>query len=69
MLTPVFTKQFKRDWKKAEKRKKDSDKLTAVMEALIDEKSLPAKNRDHALSGNFSKDRHSCRFILRNGKI
>jgi mRNA interferase YafQ len=43
--------EFKRDWKRQEKRGKDMDKVTAVIEALQHRRPLEARHRDHALSG------------------
>lgn len=53
MLTPAYHKSFERDLKKAKKRKMDIEKLKSVMTALINEKALPAKHRNHKLKGNF----------------
>ena len=49
------TNQFKRDYKKARKRYgADLDhKLVPVLNALIADESLPVRNRDHALTGNW----------------
>ena len=47
------TNQFKKDIKRQQKRGKNLHKLKAVIEGLATEKSLPAKNRDHALSGDW----------------
>jgi mRNA interferase YafQ len=48
-----YTSTFKRDFKKAEKQKKDAAKLQAVLELLVSGKPLPEKNRDHDLGGNW----------------
>jgi len=48
---------FKRDYRrvKAISRCRDLDKrLVAVLELLVDDRPLPPRNRDHALSGNWS---------------
>jgi mRNA interferase YafQ len=48
---------FKRDYRrvKAISRYRDLDKrLVAVLELLVDDRPLPPRNRDHALSGNWS---------------
>ena len=45
--------QFKKDAKKLGKRGKDLDKLLDVVELLVSGKKLPAKLRDHALTGNW----------------
>lgn len=54
MLSPVPTRQFTRDVKRAAKRGKDIGKLTAVISMLCAETPLPDRFRDHALSGNYS---------------
>jgi len=54
VLDPVYTTQFARDQKRVLKRGKDVKKLGQVMDALIEEKPLPSRHRDHALSGNYS---------------
>ncbi len=53
MLTPVWSSQFKRDVKRAQKRGKDMDKLKAVLTLLIEKKSLPARYNDHPLKGGW----------------
>jgi mRNA interferase YafQ len=48
---------FKRDYRrvKAISRYRDLDeRLVAVLELLVNDRPLPARNRDHALSGNWS---------------
>ena len=57
MLKPVQTSKFKKDYKKVKKQNKDIDKLVEILELLINQKSLPAKNRDHALTGSLNKYR------------
>ena len=49
MLKPVFTGQFKKDFKKAVKRGCNPKKLEIIVTLLCEEKDLPAENRDHAL--------------------
>lgn len=46
--------QFKKDLKTVKKRGYDLRLLTAVIDQLANGKQLPEKNRDHALTGNFS---------------
>jgi mRNA interferase YafQ len=46
--------RFKRDIKRSQKQNKDINKLKAVLDFLIEGKELPAKNKDHFLSGNWS---------------
>jgi len=48
---------FKRDYRKAKaiSRYRDlDDRLVAVLELLVSDRSLPPRNRDHPLSGNWS---------------
>jgi mRNA interferase YafQ len=45
---------MKRDVKLMKKRKKDISKLTAVLELLASGKPMPAKYRDHQLSGSLN---------------
>lgn len=49
-----YTSALKRDYKKAEKQKKDAEKLQTVLELLVLGKPLPEKNRDHELGGKWS---------------
>ena len=53
MLSIRYTSAFKRDFKKAEKQRKDAAKLRAVLELLVAGKALPEKCRDHDLGGNW----------------
>lgn len=59
MRSPSFTKQFKKDLKRVQKRSKNTEKLKAVMSQLIDEEELADEYRDHALIGNY-KNRREC---------
>ena len=47
------TAQFKRDYKLAIKRGLEIDLLEDIVGALATGESLPEKNKDHALSGNW----------------
>lgn len=47
------TTQFKKDYKQAMKRGLEIELLEKVVELLAMGESLPEKNRDHALSGNW----------------
>ena len=51
------TSQFKRDYKRAMKRGLNMDLLDQVITALAMGETLPEKNRDHALSGQWSGHR------------
>ncbi len=52
-----FANQFKKDLKLAKKPGKNTDKLFEVIEMLASGESLPAKYRNHSLSGDYS---HCC---------
>ena len=54
MLKPEYTTKFKKDLKTVEKRNFDIDLLKDVIKKLCLEEPLPAKNRDHNLSGDWS---------------
>lgn len=47
------TKQFQKDLKRIDRRGYDINRLTTVIKLLAAGEPLPAKNRDHALTGNF----------------
>ncbi|MCM1103937.1 MAG: type II toxin-antitoxin system YafQ family toxin [bacterium] len=49
----VWTTQFKKDYKQAMKRGMDIGLLDDIVRMLSQGKTLPLKNRDHALSGNW----------------
>jgi len=51
VLTPVWSRRFKRDVRRAEKRGKNMDKLKAILILLIEEKPLPSECGDHLLKG------------------
>ncbi len=53
MLTIIYTKKFKQGYKTAKKRGKELTKLEHIIELLIYEILLPAKNDNHKLSGNY----------------
>jgi mRNA interferase YafQ len=53
MLDIERSNQFKKDLKRSLKRGKDPEKLKAIIELLIQQKALPAKNRDHKLTGDY----------------
>jgi len=59
MLIFRTTGQFKKDFKIAQKRGLNLQKLREVMTMLVNEQPLPARNRNHVLSGRF-KGRHEC---------
>lgn len=49
MLKPAYTKQFKKDYKKAVKRGLEPEALETALRILCEERPLPAPYRDHAL--------------------
>ncbi len=48
-----LTNSFKRDYKKIVKRGYDIKLMETVVDILLTGESLPEKNKDHALSGNW----------------
>ncbi len=48
------TKKFQKDLKRAQRRGYDLFLLTEILKKLANGESLPEKNRDHLLTGNFS---------------
>lgn len=50
---PQVTNRFKKDLKLAKKQKRPFDKLEVIIKLLCEHEELPAKNRDHQLTGNF----------------
>ena len=57
MLEFETTTQFRKDYKRIEKRKYDLSLMDEVVQTLLEEKPLDPKHRDHALSGNYSGHR------------
>ena len=55
--TVIPTSQFRKDFKRALKRKLDIKLLEDVIAALAMGEALPEKNRDHALSGGWEGHR------------
>ena len=53
MFDLSITTQYKRDLKLARKRGLDENLLDDIIKLLINEKPLPAKNKDHMLVGNY----------------
>ena len=53
MLNIVYHSQFKKDYKRALKRGCDPQLLCDIVTMLANGEPLPAKNRDHALTGNY----------------
>ena len=48
------TKKFQKDLKRVQRRGYDLSPLTEILKKLANGESLPEKNRDHLLTGNFS---------------
>ena len=57
MLNINFTTQFKKDYKRVKKQKKDLSKLKAVIESLVHEKQLAQKYKDHPLTSDWKNHR------------
>lgn len=56
-LDIVWTKQFKKDYRKAQRRHRDIALLDDIIRKLSRQEPLPQKNRDHALGGNWEGHR------------
>ena len=54
MLAIRYTTQAKKDIRKLARQGKDVAKLASVLNDIAAGKELPAKRRDHALTGNFT---------------
>ena len=50
----IWTTQFKRDYKLAEKRHRNIELLDEIIRKLTRGESLPDENRDHPLFGNWN---------------
>ncbi len=50
----IRTSKFKRDFKKVIKSGNDVNKFKNIVKALQNGEALPAKNKDHLLTGNWS---------------
>ena len=55
MLTIKYQATFKKDYNRVKKRGYNIKQLEEVIRILSEEKTLPAKFKDHVLSGNYSK--------------
>ena len=53
MLDLRITSRFKKELKKAERQQKAMIKLSAGIDTLQAEKTLPESNHDHALTGDY----------------
>ena len=54
MYTPAYTKQFSRDIKLAQRRRKNMEKLKMIISALIAGERLDPIHRDHKLTGDYA---------------
>ncbi|HEY5260040.1 MAG TPA: type II toxin-antitoxin system YafQ family toxin [Rhabdochlamydiaceae bacterium] len=54
MLELSYIHQFKKDLKLVDKRGRKLAKLNEIVSLLCAEKSLPVKNRNHKLGGNYA---------------
>ena len=54
MFTPVYTKQFAKDFKRCKRRGKNLYKFKILATTLIAGKPLDAIHRDHKLVGNYA---------------
>jgi len=56
-LNIYYTTQFKRDFKRLKKQRKDLDQLKVAIDKLAAGEKLEPKYRDHGLSGNWKGHR------------
>ncbi len=54
MYNPVYTEQFARDVKKAQKRSKNLEKFKIIATTLLQGDTLDEIHRDHKLLGNYA---------------
>ncbi len=52
-MTLIYTTQFKRDYKRVKKQKKELNKLKVLIGKLVSGKKLELNYKDHQLSGEF----------------
>jgi mRNA interferase YafQ len=53
ILEVEYSGKFKKSFKKAKKRGKNTDKLVEILQILQEGKNLPIKYKDHKLTGNY----------------
>lgn len=53
----IYTSQFKKDFKRVLRQRKDLTKLEYVIETLLSNKKLESKFKDHQLSGKWKNHR------------
>ena len=56
-LRPVYSGQFKRDLRRAERRGSDMGKLKRLIVLLVERSPLPESYKDHPLKGEWSSFR------------
>lgn len=54
MLTPVYTKQFEKDIKRAKRRGKNLEKFKLIARSLLAGEAPDPIHRDHRLIGNYA---------------
>ena len=54
MRTPVYTKQFSKDVKLAQRRGKNMEKLKLIARSLVADERLDPIHRDHKLIGDYA---------------
>jgi mRNA interferase YafQ len=54
MLKPLYSNNFKKDYKKIQKRGYRIELLDEVVKKLMNEEALSARYREHKLSGNYA---------------
>jgi mRNA interferase YafQ len=54
VLTAFWSRTFRRDVKRLEKRGKDTAKLRTILALLINERPIPPTYRDHSLKGEWT---------------
>ncbi len=59
MLKPAYTKQFVKDIKRMQRRRKSQEKIKKIINKLINEEQLSPHHKDHKLIGNY-KGRREC---------
>ncbi len=59
MVTPIYTKQFSKDVKSMQKRRKHLEKLKLIVRSLVSGEPLDPLYRDHKLVGNY-QGRREC---------
>ena len=57
MLNVIYSGQFKKDYKKCQKRGWEINLLKSVVAILAVPATLPPQNRDHNLTGNYAGHR------------